>query len=152
MNADCKYLIMCVWMSPVLFVNEPHTNTISCTHAKPLTSVTSEIPEGASYFSITGNIFCGKVFCTKPMETPYPRQANKRPLFLKDMYSMSAARGTECAQMFLGQHYLAVEPQAAELLEQFYETFRTGLSAQSSPSKKSSLDMHHSFFQAFLHL
>lgn len=92
-----------------------------------------------------------KGFPAKYMETPYLRQANKRPLFLKDNYSMSAAKRTECAPMFLGQHYLVVEPQAAEfmeLLERFYETFRTGSNARSSPSKKSCEhdEIHTSFF------
>lgn len=41
--------------------------------------------------------------------------------------------------IFLGHHYLVVEPQAAEfmeLLEQFYEIFRAGLNASSSPSER----------------
>ena len=47
------------------------------------------------------------------------------------------AKRTECAQIFVGQDYLAVEPQAAdfkELLVPFYETIRTSLNALSSLS------------------
>lgn len=79
------------------------------------------------------------------METISLRQANKRPLLLKDKYSMSATklqrqqRGQNVLIFFLGQDRSVVEPQAAEfmdLLVQFYETFTKVLNAQSSPSKK----------------
>lgn len=80
------------------------------------------------------------------METISLRQANKRPLLLKDKYSMSATklqrqqRGQNVLIFFfLGQDRSVVEPQAAEfmdLLDQFYETFTKVLNAQSSPRNK----------------
>lgn len=48
------------------------------------------------------------------MKTPYLRQAIKRPLFLRGKFSISAM--VECAQMFIGQQYLVVKPQAAEFI------------------------------------
>lgn len=59
------------------------------------------------------------------------------------------AKRTECAQMFLGQDYLAVEPQAAdfkELLVPFYETFRTSLNALSSLSLRAMSTIRYASF------
>lgn len=121
----------------------------SYTVAKSLTWVLAWVLEEVSYFSITGIFFLWKrgfSTGTKCMETISLRQANKRPLLLKDKYSMSATklqrqqRGQNVLIFFfLGQDRSVVEPQAAEfmdLLDQFYETFTKVLNAQSSPSNK----------------
>lgn len=134
-----KWWFICWWT----------TSTSSYTVAKSLTWVLAWVLEEVSYFSITGIFFLWKrgfSTGTKCMETISLRQANKRPLLLKDKYSVSATklqrqqRGQNVLIFFfLGQDRSVVEPQAAEfmdLLNQFYETFTKVLNAQSSPSNK----------------
>lgn len=60
-------------------------------HTCTITFNLTGLPEGVSYFSDTGNIFCRKESSpAKCMKTTYLRQTNKRPLFLKGTFSMSA--------------------------------------------------------------
>lgn len=80
-----KWWFICWWT----------TSTSSYTVAKSLTWVLAWVLEEVSYFSITGIFFLWKrgfSTGTKCMETISLRQANKRPLLLKDKYSMSATK------------------------------------------------------------
>lgn len=78
----------------------------------------------------------GNIQSSLPNVWKLQRKANKRNLvFEGQLLRVShAANRTECSQMFWGQHYLVVEPQAAEFTVTGAVLRHSGLNSQSSPS------------------